>query len=316
MRGLKVRSADTLNDWSVALANNLVASGIREYVDLQVATAMPLAGGTFTGPVILAADAINLLSPTSLQQVNSLISTAVNTLVGTAPGVLDTLQELSAALGDNPSAITDLTTLINGKASLTGATFTGPVVVPSNTSQTNATLTLGDVQTLIGEIPAATGYTFSSNFSTTGTSTVTVQLSTTGVVAGTYSKVIVDAYGRVTEGLDLVVGDLPLVVPDAGAAFAGSSITITAALNALQDAMAAASGAANGAEDTTTSEGSTTFFGFTNVVGSQAVAKPYRLIVFIDGIRQPRSSYTVAATGITFSTAPVNNAEVEILQIS
>lgn len=316
MRGLKVRSADTLNDWSIALANNLTVGGVREYVDLQVATAMPLAGGTFTGPVILAADAVNLLAPTSLQQVNSLISTAVNNLIGTAPGVLDTIQELSTAFGDNPNALADLTTLINGKASLEGAVFTGPVVVPSNSSQTNATLTLGDVQTLIAEIPGAIGYSFGSNFSTSGISTVTVNLSTTGVLAGTYSKVAVDNYGRITEGFELLVGDLPLVTPDAGAAFAGTGLTITASLNALQDAISAASGSANGAEDTAVADGSTTFFGFTNVVGSQATAKPYRLFVFIDGIRQPRTSYSVAGTGVTFNTAPVNNSEVELVQIS
>lgn len=73
-----------------------------------------------------------------------------------------------------------------------------------------------------------------------------------------------------------------------------------------------AAGAANGAEDLATGDASATFFGFSNVVGSQAVAKPHRLLVFVDGIRQAQSSYSLASTGITFNAAPVNNAEIEI----
>ena len=41
------------------------------------------------------------------------------------------------------------------------------------------------------------------------TSDVTLSLGTSGVVAGTYTKVMVDAYGRVTSGTNLSATDIP-----------------------------------------------------------------------------------------------------------
>ena len=71
------------------------------------------------------------------------ISAAVSALVDTAPGTLDTLNELAAALGDDPDFATTTTTLIGTKANdadvvkLTGAqtvagikTFSASPVVP------------------------------------------------------------------------------------------------------------------------------------------------------------------------------------------
>ena len=49
--------------------------------------------------------------------VSSSISTAVNNLIDGAPGTLDTLNEIAAALNDDDSAVNSLTALINGKDS-------------------------------------------------------------------------------------------------------------------------------------------------------------------------------------------------------
>ena len=49
--------------------------------------------------------------------VSSSISTAVNNLIDGAPGTLDTLNEIAAALNDDDSAVNSLTTLINSKDS-------------------------------------------------------------------------------------------------------------------------------------------------------------------------------------------------------
>lgn len=318
MRGLQVRSADTLDIWSVALIGNMAVGGIRAYVDAQSLGNMPLTGGTFTGPVIMAGDGMAPLAPATVRQVSASITAAINTLVGASPAALDTVYELAAALNNDPDIIGNLTTLVGQKASLAGATFTGPVVVPSNTSQTNAVVTLGNVQTLIAAIPLM-DYTFSAQFETQVVGAVTtVSLAPVGA-AGTYSRVTTDAYGRVTAGANLLVADLPLLSPASGAVFPGTPISVTSALNQVQaaiDGLTQDTSTADGFEDTWTGTGVQVTFPFTNVNGPMALLRPHRVLVFIDGSRQARNSYTLSNTGITFTAAPTVGLDVEVVQIA
>ena len=53
------------------------------------------------------------------------VSTAVTNLIGGAPGALDTLNELAAAINDDASINTTLTNSIALKAPLANPTFTG-----------------------------------------------------------------------------------------------------------------------------------------------------------------------------------------------
>lgn len=57
------------------------------------------------------------------------IATAVSDLVDSAPATLDTLNELAAALNDNPDVITNLTTEVGTKVSKAGDTMTGALVL-------------------------------------------------------------------------------------------------------------------------------------------------------------------------------------------
>ena len=76
--------------------------------------------GTFTGDIL----SDNASVKTALQELEtaleteasdraSAITTAVNNLVDSAPGTLDTLNEIAAALNDDPALATTLTNLIN-----------------------------------------------------------------------------------------------------------------------------------------------------------------------------------------------------------
>lgn len=56
------------------------------------------------------------------------ISTAIANLVDASPGTLDTLNELAAALGDDPNFATTIANQIAAKANIAGATFTGRVI--------------------------------------------------------------------------------------------------------------------------------------------------------------------------------------------
>jgi hypothetical protein len=64
---------------------------------------------------------------------DSAAATAVTNIINTAPGTLDTLNELAAALANDPSFASTVTTSIALKAPLASPTFTGTVVLPNNT---------------------------------------------------------------------------------------------------------------------------------------------------------------------------------------
>lgn len=112
------------------------------------------------------------LTPTEIQ---TAIDNSVAALVDGAPDLLNTLNELAAALGDDPNIIT---TLQNDKADLNSPTFTGYVeftgitdftdsvvigidALPDQTGQTGKYLTTDGTDASWAEIPAGSPHPFS-----------------------------------------------------------------------------------------------------------------------------------------------------------
>jgi hypothetical protein len=60
------------------------------------------------------------------------VDTQVASLVDSAPGTLDTLNELAAALGDDPNYATTMTNALAAKLSLSGGTMTGAIAMGAN----------------------------------------------------------------------------------------------------------------------------------------------------------------------------------------
>ena len=60
------------------------------------------------------------------------VDTQVSNLVASAPGTLDTLNELAEALGDDPNFATTMTNALAGKLSLTGGTMSGAIAMGTN----------------------------------------------------------------------------------------------------------------------------------------------------------------------------------------
>jgi hypothetical protein len=73
------------------------------------------AGGSFSGSYNDLTDKPTIPSTTGLAT-ESFVSTAISNLVDTAPVTLDTLNELAAALGDDPNFATTVTTALGNKA--------------------------------------------------------------------------------------------------------------------------------------------------------------------------------------------------------
>jgi hypothetical protein len=75
------------------------------------------------------------------------VSTAVSTLVDSAPATLDTLNELAAALGDDPNFATTVTNSIATKLPLAGGTMTGTLTIDTGASS-NALVIKGTSPTI------------------------------------------------------------------------------------------------------------------------------------------------------------------------
>ncbi len=131
-----------------------VTSAIQTQLDAKLATATasstyaPLANPALTGVPTAPTAAAN--TNTTQIATTAYVQTEIADLIASAPGALDTLDELAAALGDDSNYAATITTALGLKAPLAGPTFTGTVVLPSTTS-------IGDVSaTEIGYIDGVT----------------------------------------------------------------------------------------------------------------------------------------------------------------
>jgi hypothetical protein len=97
-----------------------------------------------------------LAEPTALSSaaLDDAISTQVSALVDAAPGTLDTLNELAAALGDDPNYAATITTALAGKQPL-DSDLTA-IAALTTTAYGRAFLALADQAALMGLVPAAT----------------------------------------------------------------------------------------------------------------------------------------------------------------
>jgi len=59
------------------------------------------------------------------------VTAQIDGVIAAAPGALDTLNELAAALGDDPNFATTITNLLATKANLADPTFTGITTIPT-----------------------------------------------------------------------------------------------------------------------------------------------------------------------------------------
>jgi len=99
--------------------------------------ASPALTGTPTSPTASAGTNTTQIATTAF------VGTAVSNLVDSAPGTLDTLNELAAALGDDANFSTTVTNSIATKLPLAGGTMTGALSAPTITIDTTSNTAVG-----------------------------------------------------------------------------------------------------------------------------------------------------------------------------
>ena len=109
-------------------ANKPVSTATQTALDLKAPLASPALTGTPTAPTAAANTDTTQVATTAF------VKTAVANLVDGAPALLDTLNELAAAINDDANFASTLTTSVGLKAPIESPTFTGTVTIPAGAS--------------------------------------------------------------------------------------------------------------------------------------------------------------------------------------
>ena len=113
-----------------------VTSAIQTQIDAKLATSTaastyaPLASPALTGVPTAPTAAAN--TNTTQIATTAYVQTEIADLIASAPGALDTLDELAAALGDDANFATTVTNSLATKLPLAGGTMTGAIAMGSN----------------------------------------------------------------------------------------------------------------------------------------------------------------------------------------
>jgi len=122
----------TLTNKTLSLSSNTITGTLAEFnTALTDANFAPIDSPTFTGTPTLPTGTIATTQTagdnSTAVATTAFVGTAVANLVDSSPALLNTLDEIAAAIGDDPNFATTITTSIGLKAPLASPTFTGTV---------------------------------------------------------------------------------------------------------------------------------------------------------------------------------------------
>jgi hypothetical protein len=120
--------------------NHTIANvdGLQAALDLKAPLASPALTGTPTAPTATAATNNTQVATTAY------VTTAISNLIGGAPAALDTLNELAAAINDDASYASTITTALGGKVGTSSAQALGSAANVMTVSNATITLARGD----------------------------------------------------------------------------------------------------------------------------------------------------------------------------
>jgi hypothetical protein len=144
--GLSYQGALTLTVTGTSGAATLVGNTL----NIPTYTLVGLGGqAALSGTGFVKISGTTISYDNSTYATESYVGTAISNLVDSSPSTLDTLNELAAALGDDPNFATTVATSIGTKLSLTGGTLTGAL---NGTSATFSSTVTNNVYSTPGSI--------------------------------------------------------------------------------------------------------------------------------------------------------------------
>ena len=133
--GLNMNAGTAATITNLTAPTNANDAATKGYVDTADALKLNLSGGTMSGVIAMGTNKITGLGTPTLTAdaaTKGYVDTSISNLIDSAPGTLDTLNELAAALGDDPNFATSLTASIASKLPLSGGTMTGAIAMGTN----------------------------------------------------------------------------------------------------------------------------------------------------------------------------------------
>ena len=149
---------------SLAVTNNttvggtLGVTGTTTLSTVSTSGAATLASGSVTGNFSVAGT-LTVATPSNSTDAASkgYVDTAVANVIDSAPGALDTLNELAAAINDDANFATTITNSIATKLPLAGGTMTGDITLGANKITSTATPATADTLTRKGYVDSILG---------------------------------------------------------------------------------------------------------------------------------------------------------------
>ena len=227
-------TGNVTGDLTGDVTGNITSSGSSSFNNVTIDGTLNMNAGT-------TATITNLTSPTNTNDAatKGYVDTSIANLVDSAPGTLDTLNELAAALDDDPNFSTTITNSIATKLPLAGGTMTGAIAMSTNkitglgdptAAQDAATKNYADTKFL-----ALTGGTMTGSINM-GSSPITTTHTPTNA-ADLTTKTYVDG----------ILGSATAAAASAAAAATSETNAATSETNAANSATAAASSATDAA---------------------------------------------------------------------
>ena len=139
-----------------------------------------------TGETTTGTDTARAVTPAGVQA-------AIDDLIGGAPGALDTLDELAAAINDDTSYAATITTALGLKAPIASPTFTGTVAIPNVANLETAVVANTAKVTNVSTNLATTTSTTTAIITSSDGTDATIPVATTSV-GGVMSKAIFDEH--------------------------------------------------------------------------------------------------------------------------
>ena len=248
-------------------ATTKAATAKSEAISAAAADATSKANAAQAAAEATAASALSSAISTEVSNRNTAISTAVSTLVDGAPDLLNTLNELAAAINDDANYTTTITTALGTKAPLASPALTGVPTAPTAAANTDTTQI------------ATTAFAKAEADAAEAAAIAHADALTTSDVAEGTSQYFTDARAK-SSAADLLTGATKTNITITGT---GSGLVITAE---------------NGVADSTTSdltEGSNLYF--TNARAISATAASY------DASGAAAAAQSAAATDATNKVA-------------
>ena len=186
------------------------------------------------------------------------VDTQVANLVDSAPGTLDTLNELAAALGDDPNYATTITNALAAKLSLSGGTMTGAIAMGANKITGLGTPTASTDATTKAYIDDVFGSTTSAASSATAAATSATNAANSASAAATSATSASNSASAAATSASSASNSASAAVTSATSASNSASAAATSATSAGNSATAAASSATAAATSATSSASSAT----------------------------------------------------------